>query len=139
MNQFQKHLRDLLDRTDTFFEATYIGRACYARLTDDLRIKAEFTSTLVSEHYNAIRLSAISSRNGVLDTLTLNFSDFMGPDIRIPINNTVPHIWTYNGKTEWYGTPKPSELTSLAEAIDDYVYQYEHEPSLQEDFSQEMG
>lgn len=139
MNDFERLLHGLLDRTDTFLDASYIGRACYTRFSNDLRVKAEFIYTSVKDHYNALKLTAISSKNGTLDTLTLPFSDFCAPNPRLSVGDTRPHIWTDRGKTDWYCAPKPGELDRMAAAVDDFVYQYEHEPSLQEDFGQEMG
>ena len=138
MNDFERLLHGLLDRTDTFLGASYIGRACYARLSNDLRVKAEFIYTSVKDHYNALKLTAISSKNGTLDTLTMPFSDYCAPNPRLSVGDTRPHIWTNRDKTDWYCAPKPGELDRMAAAVDDFVYQYEHEPSLQEDFSQEM-
>lgn len=134
MNDFEKLLRDLLNRTDTFLDASYIGRACYVRLSNDLRVKAEFTYTAVKDHYNALRLTAISSRNGTLDTLILPFADFCAANPRLTVGDPHPHIWTDRGKTDWYCTPKPGELDGLAAAVDEFVYQYEHDPSLRQDF-----
>ena len=82
MNDFEKLLHGVLDRTDTFLDASYTGRACYTRLSNDLRIKAEFIYTSVKDHYNALKLTAISSRNGILDTLVLPFSDYCSPNPR---------------------------------------------------------
>lgn len=139
MNDFERLLRGLLNRTDTFLDASYIGRACYTRLSNDLRVKAEFIYTSVKDHYNALKLTAISSKNGTLDTLTLPFSDFCAPNPRLSVGDTRPHIWTNRDKTDWYGVPKPGELDCMAAAVDDFVYQYEQEPSMQEVFCQEMG
>ena len=50
MNDFEKLLHGVLDRTDTFLDASYTGRACYARLSSDLRIKVEFIYTSVKDH-----------------------------------------------------------------------------------------
>ena len=66
MNDFEKLLHGILDTTNSFWNARYIGRACYAPVTEDLRIKAELHSTLVSEHYNSLKLTAISNKNGVI-------------------------------------------------------------------------
>ena len=139
MNDFEKLLRGVLDRTDTFLDASYTGRACYARLSNDLRIKAEFIYTSVKDHYNALKLTAISSRNGILDTLVLPFSDYCAPNPRFSAGDTYPHIWSDRHRTDWYYAPKPGELDQLAANVDDFVYQYEDEPSMREDFSQELG
>ena len=76
MNDFERLLHEILDGTNNFWDARYIGRACDAPITEDLRIKAEFQSTLVAAQYNVLKLTAISSKNGVIDTLTLHFSDY---------------------------------------------------------------
>ena len=55
MNDFEKLLRGVMDRTDTFLDASYTGRVCYARLSDDLRIKAEFVYTSVMTDYSEKR------------------------------------------------------------------------------------
>ena len=106
MNDFEKLLHGVLDRTDTFLDASYTGRACYARLSNDLRIKAEFIYTSVKDHYNALKLTAISSRNGILDTLVLPFSDYCAPSPRFSAGDTYPHIWTDRYRTDWYCAPK---------------------------------
>ena len=38
MNDFERLLHEVLDGTNNFWDARYIGRACYAPITEDLRI-----------------------------------------------------------------------------------------------------
>ena len=102
MNDFERLLHEILDGTNNFWDARYIGRACYAPITEDLRIKAEFQSTLVAAQYNALKLTAISSKNGVIDTLTLHFSDYFPEANKLKAFDTKKYIWTDCGKTEWY-------------------------------------
>ena len=66
MNDFERLLREILDGTNNFWDARYIGKACNTPITEDLRIKAEFQSTLVAAQYNALKLTAISNKNGVM-------------------------------------------------------------------------
>ena len=139
MNDFEKLLHGILDTTNGFWNARYIGRACYAPITDDLRIKAELHSTLVSEHYNSLKLTAISNKNGVIDSLTLHFSDYLSVDPKIRISNTRPYIWTNNGTTEWFGTLKPQELFALAQAADEYATQFDPEQAMRQTPDMEMG
>ena len=139
MNDFEKLLHGILDTTNGFWNARYIGRACYAPVTEDLRIKAELHCTLVSEHYNALKLTTISNKNGVIDSLTLHFSDYLSVDPRIRISNTRPYIWTKNGTTEWFGTPKPQELFALAQAADEYAVQFDPEQAMSQTPDLEMG
>ena len=61
MNDFERLQRGILDSTNSFWNARYIGRACYAPVTEDLRIKAELYSTHVAARYDALKLTAISS------------------------------------------------------------------------------
>ena len=137
MNDFECLLHGVLDGTNNFWDARYIGRACYAPITEDLRIKAEFQSTLVAAQYNALKLTAISNKNGVIDTLTLHFSDYFSEANKLKAFDTRKYIWTDCGKTEWYVKPKPQELEALAQAADDYATQFDPEMAMR--FDEEMG
>ena len=66
MNDFERLQRGILDSTNSFWNARYIGRACYAPVTEDLRIKAELYSTHVAARYDALKLTVISNKNGML-------------------------------------------------------------------------
>ena len=63
MNDFEKLLHGILNTTNSFWNARHIGRACHAPITEDLRIKAELRSTLVSVHGNSLKLTAINNKN----------------------------------------------------------------------------
>ena len=73
-------LHSILDTTNIFWNAKYIDRDSYASVTEDLRIKAEFHSTPVGEHYNSLKQTAINNKNGLIDSLTLHFSDCLSVD-----------------------------------------------------------
>ncbi|MBQ6722514.1 MAG: hypothetical protein IJQ88_10145 [Clostridia bacterium] len=139
MNDFERLLREILDGTNNFWDARYIGRACYAPITEDLRIKAEFQSTLAAAQYNALKLTAISNKNGVIDSLTLHFSDYFPEATRLQALDTKKYIWTDCGKTEWYVKPKPHELEALAQAADDYAAQFDPEMAMHLNPDMEMG
>ena len=139
MNDFERLLHGVLDGTNNFWDARYIGRACYAPITEDLRIKAEFQSTLVAAQYNALKLTAISNKNGVIDTLTLHFSDYFPEASKLKTFDSKKYIWTDCGKTEWYVKPKPQELTALAQAADDYATQFDPEMAMHLNPDMEMG
>ena len=137
MNDFERLLHEILDGTNNYWDARYIGRACYAPVTEDLRIKAEFQSTLAAAQYNVLKLTAISNKNGVIDTLTLHFSDYFSEANKLKAFDTRKYIWTDCGKTEWYVKPKPQELEALAQAADDYATQFDPEMAMR--FDEEMG
>ena len=60
MNFFEKELRDLFGSSTTLRDAHYCGRTCLAKLDEDLRVKLQFTTTGYADHYDAIKLAAIS-------------------------------------------------------------------------------
>ena len=131
MNDFERLQRGILDSTNSFWNARYIGRACYAPVTEDLRIKAELYSTHVAARYDALKLTAISNKNGIIDSLTLHFSDFFPEENRLKAFDTKKYIWTDSGKTEWYVKPDPQELFALAEAADEYAVQFDPAQAMQ--------
>lgn len=138
MNDFEKQLHGILDMTNSFWTARYIGRACYAPVTEDLRIKAELYSTRVAAQYDALKLTAISNKNGIVDSLTLHFSDYFPEESKLKVFDTKKYIWTDSGKTEWYVKPKPQEIFNLAQAADEYAIQFDPAQALQMDPDIEM-
>ena len=131
MNDFERLQRGILDSTNSFWNARHIGRACYAPITEDLRIKAELYSTHVAARYDALKLTAISNKNGIIDSLTLHFSDYFPEENRLKAFDTKKYIWTDSGKTEWYVKPDPQELFALAEAADEYAVQFDPAQAMQ--------
>ena len=62
---FEKELRKIFDNVETLSNVKYVGRACYASLGKDLKFKAEFVNaTIVSNHYDAVRLRVINRTDG---------------------------------------------------------------------------
>lgn len=139
MNDFERLLHGILDTTNSFWNARYIGRACYAPVTEDLRIKAELHSTRVAAQYDALKLTAISNKNGVIDSLTLHFSDYFPEESRLKAFDTKKYIWTDCGKTDWYVRPKTQEISELSQAADEYAIQFDPEQAMQIRPDYEMG
>lgn len=125
MNFFEQQLRNVFADMDN---AQYIGRACYIPLDDDTKVKARFVTTGIADHYNALKLSVINRKEGVSDSLMLCFKDYFTRSKGYM--DEPPHIWTYDGKTEWYGTPLGSELQALSDAAHEYVELFSPEESL---------
>ena len=123
MNFFEQELRKLFDREDQYGDTKFVGRACYKQIAETTNAKMEFVELGHGNHYSAIRVTIIDKNDGQIDNNLIRFRDLFG-DKPIRPNSadmTAPHIWTYDGKTEWYGyqlTPEDYEM------ISDEVYEH---------------
>lgn len=124
MTFFEQELRKIVG--DMYPDATFVGRACYVRLSDMNRAKIQFTTCGTADHYEALQMTILNRSDGQVDTLRLRFKDVLGakavpnnPNFR---NGIAPHAWTYNGKTEWYGYhPNSRDYKKLTDAVSDYL------------------
>ena len=106
-------------------DATYVGRACYVRLSNMNRAKIQFVTGIVANQYNALQLTILNRSEGQVDTLRLRFSDLLGtkmtsnPNFR---NGVEPHIWDDYGKVSWYlYHPTRQDYEVLSDAVSDYL------------------
>ena len=123
MTFFEQELRKIVG--DVYPDATFVGRACYVRLSDMNRAKIQFTTCGTADHYEALQMTILNRSDGQVDTLRLRFKDVLGtkqvnnPNFR---NGVSPHAWTYNGKTEWYAYhPNSRDYQMLKDAVSDYL------------------
>ena len=123
MTFFEQELRKIVG--DVYPNATFVGRACYVRLSDMNRAKIQFTTCGTADHYEALQMTILNRSDGQVDTLRLRFKDVLGtkqvnnPNFR---NGVSPHAWTYNGKTEWYAYhPNSRDYQMLTDAVSDYL------------------
>ena len=123
MTFFEQELRKIVG--DVYPDATFVGRACYVRLSDMNRAKIQFTTCGTADHYEALQMTILNRSDGRVDTLRLRFKDVLGtkqvnnPNFR---NGVSPHAWTYNGKTEWYAYHHNCrDYQVLTDAVSDYL------------------
>lgn len=123
MTFFEQELRKIVG--DVYPDATFVGRACYVRLSDMNRAKIQFTTCGTADHYEALQMTILNRSDGQVDTLRLRFKDVLGtkqvnnPNFR---NGVSPHAWTYNGKTEWYAyLPNSRDYQKLTDAVSEYL------------------
>lgn len=122
MNYFASQLKWMLGDQPEFKDAKYVGRACFVPLANGTNIKAEFVTRGTHQKYEAIKLTAINKEDGQIDSTILDFKDFCKSRPGSTAGTYTPHIWTYNGESEWYGKPPTySEKEAIAEAANDYV------------------
>ena len=123
MNFFEQELRKIV--APKYPDATYVGRACYVRLSEMNRAKIEFITSIVANQYHALRLTILNRSEGQVDILLLKLSDILGkkqtnnPNFRDGVS---PHIWDDCGKAEWYVYhPNSQDYRQLTEAVSDYL------------------
>ena len=143
MTFFEKELRKIVE--PNYPDATFVGRACYVRLSEMNRAKIQFTTCGTADHYEALQLTILNRNDGQVDTLRLRFKDVLGtkqvnnPNFR---NGVAPHAWTYNGKTEWYAyLPISQDYQKLSNAVNDYLEIFQEQvqtASTQPQWSQTM-
>ena len=138
MTFYEQELRKIVG--ERYPDATYVGRACYVRLSDMNRAKIQFVTGIVSNQYNALqmtilnrianqysalRLTVLNRQEGDVDNLLLRFSDLFGKKM---VNNpnfrdgVIPHIWDDYGKVSWYVYhPTRQDYEVLSDAVSDYL------------------
>ncbi len=133
MNFFEGELRKLFGDGQTISGPNFTGKICLGTLGKELRVRAEFVTTGVMDHYDAMKLTVLNRSGGPVDTLLLRFRDIGG---RKPVpgnpnftNGIIPHIWTYNGQTEWYAwVPAPADREQLLRQVQQYLEPFQERP-----------
>jgi hypothetical protein len=125
MNFFEQELRKLVGQSNALADPRYIGRACYGRVSGNIRAKLQFVTMGHADHYEALQVTLINNTEGEIDRSLIRFRDLWGakpvgnPNFKDGIH---PHIWTYSGKSEWYCyQPTPADYELLADSLDEYL------------------
>ncbi len=135
---FENELRRIFDDMECFEEGSmkYVGRAFYGKIDDELRLKAEYITMQVMDHYSALRLEIIKRNDGVIDRNTIRFSEFWGskpttnPNFKDGVH---PHLWKDGDNLNWYVyTPTGQDMIQLRDAVADFV-------SVYQDFNMDMN
>ncbi|MBR2935222.1 MAG: hypothetical protein IKB79_06555 [Oscillospiraceae bacterium] len=123
MTFYEKELRRIVEPHHP--DATFVGRACYVRLSDTNRAKIQFITMGIASHYEAMRVTILNRQEGDVDNLVLRFSDLLGkkmvsnPNFR---DGVMPHIWDDHGKADWYVYhPTEQDYEKLSHAVNDYL------------------
>lgn len=128
MNYFEQELRRLFGNDTNITDKRFVGRAFFGKLTDNLRIRIEFVTLGIADHYEAIKATIINRNDGLVDSITLRFSDLLGkkavsnPNFK---NGVTPYIWRYGEEISWYVyKPTKSDYDQISEAINGYLDVY---------------
>ena len=123
---FEKELRKLFEYGNIIPAPEFVGRACIGSLGGDLRVKAQFVTMGVADHYAALRLTILNRTDGEVDRTIIQFKDVLGRK-KIPNNpnfpdGLFPHIWTDRGKSDWYAYhPNQEDYAALRQATEQYL------------------
>lgn len=126
MNFFEKELKKIFSDQSLLEEPSFVGRSCYGYLGKDLRVRAEFASPHIVDHYDALKISILNRTNGLVDTASLRLKDVLGTK-PVPNNPNFPkgidpHIWTYQEKAEWYAYhPTAEDYRTIRKAVGKYL------------------
>ncbi len=138
MTFFEKEMRKLFQHGLSFQETIFAGRACYGKLDEDIRVRMEFATEGVADHYSALKVTLLNRKEGSIDSLLLRFSEVLGrkqttnPNFREGIS---PHIWKNGNNFAWYVCqPTAADYKTLADAVGSYTSLFQ-----KEEMSQGMG
>ena len=133
MTAFEQELRKIV--SPRYPDATYVGRACYVRLSEMNRAKIQFISTHIASQYDALRLTILKRDEGAVDNLVLRFSDLLGkkhtsnPNFR---DGVIPHLWDDCGKVAWYVyQPSSRDYQELSDAVGSYLEVFQEQVQME--------
>ena len=125
MTFFERELKKLFGTGANFSEPRFVGNCCYGRLTDQIRVKINFQTGMVADHYDRLKVTLLNRNEGMIDSMVVKFRDVWGlknttnPNFRDGVN---PHIWSYGKETSWYVyQPGKEDYKVLSEAIKTYL------------------
>lgn len=131
MTFFEKEMRKLFQQGLSFQETIFAGRACYGKLDEDIRVRMEFATEGVADHYSALKVTLLNRKEGPIDSLLLRFSEVPGrkqtinPNFREGIS---PHIWKNGNDFAWYVyQPTAADYKTLADAVGSYTSMFQGE------------
>lgn len=123
MNFFEQEMRKIVG--PHFPAATYVGRACYIHLSDELRAKLWFDTNGHGSRYEVIRIAILNRQDGRVDINCLRLSDLLG---KKQVNNPYfkdgiyPYIWENEMKSKWYVyKPTSDDYSLLGQTVQSYI------------------
>lgn len=125
MNTFESELRKLFDHDTVFADTRFVGRTCYGKLSDHIRVRAEFITLGYADKYEALKVSLLNRAEGVIDTTVIRFGDLFGkkqvsnPNFR---DGIIPYIWKDGQNVEWYVyRPTKADYKTLSDTVNNYL------------------
>ena len=118
---FEKELEKIFGKDAEIRKIRFVGNACYGKLSEDMRFKAEFRTSQSSTDYDMLAVTVIGKAAGPIDTMCLQLADIW------EYGN--PRIWKHGNDVSWAGCspavgqgPEESEYKQLSDMVDSYLY-----------------
>ena len=128
MNFFESELRRMFGDAENISDAVFVGRTMLGKLDGELRVKAQFISTHIAKHYDAIQVSILNRTDGVVDKETMIFGDIIGQKMTRCSDKVNPYMWEESiGKAYWYTPISITEKAQIADTVLDYVGMYQED------------
>ena len=128
MNFFEKEMRMMFEHTGVIQDPKFVGRTMVGILDDNLRVKMQFVSTFIANHYDAIQVSIINRTDGVVDKETMKFGDIIGLRKDNCGNNVHTSMWEQSDKTAyWYIPVSVTDKAKIADTALEYVGMYQQQ------------
>lgn len=125
MSTHKEHLEKIFGNDAVFIDTRYVGTKCYGKISDILRVRAEFIYLDVVGWYDAIKISIINRNEGEVDSAVIGLGDVLGlkkvsnPNFK---NGIYPYMWWNNGKLDWYVyKANPKDYESITDAVNNYL------------------
>ena len=132
---FEKEMRKLFRQGLDLPDTAFVGRVCYGKLNEDVRVRMEFVTERIADQYSALKVTLLNRKEGPIDSILLSFSDVLG---KKPTTNPnfqegiVPHIWKNRNTFAWYVyQPTAADYKILAAAVGSYTAMFRKEEMAQ--------
>lgn len=108
-----------------FPDATYVGRAGYIPLGEQLRARVQFITCGHADRYEAIKITILNRHEGQVDANLLRFGDMLGikqvSNPNFP-KGVRPYIWADGDRTNWYVyKPSAEDYDLLGQSVQAYL------------------
>lgn len=125
MNFFESELRKVFANSDTLENPTYVGRACFGDIGEDLRARVEFAIDGTIDHFSALRITILNRTGGTVDQMKIRLDEILGKQsVRNPNfpDGISPYIWIYRSIPEWYVfKPGVTDYQKMHDTISSYL------------------
>ena len=126
MTFYEQELRKLFADGEVICSPKFAGRTCLGSLGSDLRVRVQFVTSGITDHYDAISITVLNRTDGVVDKLRIRLQDVLGKK-QVPgnpnfPNGVSPYIWDDYGKAEWYAfRPTAEDYRAMQQAVGEYL------------------
>ena len=78
MTFLEQELHKIFEKDMGLSDMRIVGDACYGRLTEDIRVKINFTTCGTKGWYEALKVTLINPSQGPIDSILLHLRDLSG-------------------------------------------------------------